>query len=118
MKNDQGQGHDTNFNREIDLRLVNVLLNGRYIIPVLVTLFAAVATIYALLLVATYIGLPGSLVGAALGVIIVLLRFETPIATEVATANNRGYQKLPTKIWANMADRKNLLTPEELNALS
>ena len=112
MKNDQGQGHGANFNHGIDLRqLVNALLNGRYIIPVLVTLFAAVATIYTLLLAATYIGLPGSLVGAALGVIIVLLRFGTRIATEVAKAKNRDYQKLPTKICANIADRKNLLTP-------
>ena len=112
MKNDQGQGHGANFNHGIDLRqLVNAFLNGCYIIPVLVTLFAAVATIYVLLLAATYIGLPGSLVGAALGVIIVLLRFGTRIATEVAKAKNRDYQKLPTKICANIADRKNLLTP-------
>lgn len=114
MKNDQGQGHGANFNREIDLRqLVNALLNGRYIIPVLVTLFAAVATIYALLLAATYIGLPGSLVGAALGVIIVLLRFET----RIAAANNLDDQKSPTKIPSNVAVRENLLTPEELDAL-
>ena len=53
-----------------------------------------------------------------LGVTPVLLRLGTRTAAEVAAANNRGYQKLPTKIWANMADRKNLLTPEELNALS
>tara|TARA_B100000768_G_scaffold47599_1_gene46443 strand:- start:7548 stop:7928 length:381 start_codon:yes stop_codon:yes gene_type:complete len=117
MKNDQGQGHGTNFNREIDLRLVNVLLNGRYIIPVLVTLFGAVATIYALLLAATYIGLPGSLVGAALGVIIVLLRFETRITAAIDTAKNLDYQKSPTKILSNVADRENLLTPEELDAL-
>jgi hypothetical protein len=52
-----------------------------------------------------------------LGVRIVLLRSRTSIATEVAAANNRGYQQLPTKIWAHMADRKNLLTPEELDAL-
>jgi hypothetical protein len=118
MKNDQGQGHGASFNREIDLRqLVNALLNGRYIIPVLVTLFAAVATIYALLLAATYIGLPGSLVGAALGVIIVLLRFETRIAAEIAAANNLDYQKSPTKISSNVTVRENLLTPEELDAL-
>jgi hypothetical protein len=114
MKNDQGQGHGANFNHGIDLRqLVNALLNGRYIIPVLVTLFAAVATIYALLLAATYIGLPGSLVGAALGVIIVLLRFET----RIAAANNLDDQKSPTKIPSNVAVRENLLTPEELDAL-
>ena len=53
-----------------------------------------------------------------LGVTTVLLRFGTRTAAEVAAANNRGYHKLPTKIWANMADRKNLLTPEELDALS
>ena len=114
MKNDQGQGHGANFNHGIDLlQLVNALLNGRYIIPVLVTLFAAVATIYALLLAATYIGLPGSLVGAALGVIIVLLRFET----RIAAANNLDDQKSPTKISSNVAVRENLLTPEELDAL-
>ena len=114
MKNDQGQGHGANFNHGIDLRqLVNALLNGRYIIPVLVTLFAAVATIYALFLAATYIGLPGSLVGAALGVIIVLLRFET----RIAAANNLDDQKSPTKIPSNVAVRENLLTPEELDAL-
>ena len=114
MKNDQGQGHGANFNHGLDLRqLVNALLNGRYIIPVLVTLFAAVATIYALLLAATYIGLPGSLVGAALGVIIVLLRFET----RIAAANNLDDQKSPTKISSNVAVRENLLTPEELDAL-
>ena len=114
MKNDQGQGHGANFNHGIDLRqLVNALLNGRYIIPVLVTLFAAVATIYVLLLAATYIGLPGSLVGAALGVIIVLLRFET----RIAAANNLDDQKSPTKIPSNVAVRENLLTPEELDAL-
>ena len=114
MKNDQGQGHGANFNHGIDLRqLVNALLNGRYIIPVLVTLFAAVATIYALLLAVTYIGLPGSLVGAALGVIIVLLRFET----RIAAANNLDDQKSPTKISSNVAVRENLLTPEELDAL-
>ena len=117
MKNDQGQGHGTNFNREIDLRLVNVLLNGRYIIPVLVTLFGAVATIYALLLAATYIGLPGSLVGAALGVIIVLLRFETRITAAIDTAKNLDYQKSPTKVLSNVTVRDNLLTPEELDAL-
>jgi hypothetical protein len=104
MKNDQGQGHGANFNHGIDLRqLVNALLNGRYIIPVLVTLFAAVATIYALFLAVTYIGLPGSLVGAALGLIIVLLRFETRIAAEIAASN--------------VTVRENLLTPEELDAL-
>ena len=114
MKNDQGQGHGANFNHGIDLRqLVNALLNGRYIISVLVTLFAAVATIYALLLAAAYIGLPGSLVGAALGVIIVLLRFET----RIAAANNLDDQKSPTKIPSNVAVRENLLTPEELDAL-
>ena len=114
MKNDQGQGHGANFNHGIDLRqLVNALLNGRYIIPVLVTLFAAVATIYALFLAVTYIGLPGSLVGAALGVIIVLLRFET----RIAAANNLDDQKSPTKIPSNVAVRENLLTPEELDAL-
>lgn len=117
MKNDQGQGHGTNFNREIDLRLVNVLLNGRYIIPVLVTLFGAVATIYALLLAATYIGLLGSLVGAALSVIIVLLRFETRITAAIDTAKNLDYQKSPTKILSNVTVRDNLLTPEELDAL-
>ena len=104
-------------NREIDLRLVNALLNGRYIIPVLVTLFAAVATIYALLLAATYIGLPGSLVGAALGVIIVLLRFETRITAAIDAANNLDDQKSPTKISSNVTVRENLLTPEELDAL-
>ena len=114
MKNDQGQGHGANFNHGIDLRqLVNALLNGRYIIPVLVTLFAAVATIYALFLAVTYIGLPGSLVGAALGLIIVLLRFET----RIAAANNLDDQKSPTKIPSNVAVRENLLTPEELDAL-
>jgi hypothetical protein len=114
MKNDQGQGHGANFNHGIDLRqLVNALLNGRYIIPVLVTLFAAVATIYALFLAVTYIGLPGSLVGAALGLIIVLLRFET----RIAAANNLDDQKSPTKISSNVAVRENLLTPEELDAL-
>ena len=114
MKNDQGQGHGANFNHGIDLhQLVNALLNGRYIIPVLVTLFAAVATIYALFLAVTYIGLPGSLVGAALGVIIVLLRFET----RIAAANNLDDQKSPTKIPSNVAVRENLLTPEELDAL-
>ena len=114
MKNDQGQGHGANFNHGIDLRqLVNALLNGRYIIPVLVTLFAAVATIYALLVAATYIGLPGSLLVAALGVIIVLLRFET----RIAAANNLDDQKSPTKISSNVAVRENLLTPEELDAL-
>ena len=114
MKNDQGQGHGANFNHGIDLRqLVNAFLNGRYIIPVLVTLLAAVATIYVLLLAATYIGLPGSLVGAALGVIIVLLRFET----RIAAANNLDDQKSPTKISSNVAVRENLLTPEELDAL-
>ena len=114
MKNDQGQGHGANFNHGIDLRqLVNALLNGRYIIPVLVTLFAAVATIYALFLAVTYIGLPGSLVGAALGLIIVLLRFET----RIAAANNLDDQKSPTKISSNVTVRENLLTPEELDAL-
>lgn len=114
MKNDQGQGHGANFNHGIDLRqLVNAFLNGRYIIPVLVTLLAAVATIYVLLLAATYIGLPGSLVGAALGVIIVLLRFET----RIAAANNLDDQKSPTKISSNVTVRENLLTPEELDAL-
>ena len=118
MKNDQGQGHGANFNHGIDLRqLVNAFLNGCYIIPVLVTLFAAVATIYALFLAVTYIGLPGSLVGAALGVIIVLLRFETRIAAEIAAANNLDYQKSPTKISSNVTVRENLLTPEELDAL-
>ena len=114
MKNDQGQGHGANFNHGIDLRqLVNALLNGRYIISVLVTLFAAVATIYALLLAATYIGLPGSLVGAALGVIIVLLRFET----RITAAKNLDDQKSPTKISSTVTVRENLLTPEELDAL-
>jgi hypothetical protein len=119
-KNDQGQGqgHGANFNHGLDLRqLVNVLLNGRYIIPVLVTLFAAVATIYALLVAATYIGLPGSLLVAALGVIIVLLRFETRITVEIAAANNLDYQKSPIKISSNGTARENLLTPEELDAL-
>ena len=114
MKNDQGQGHGANFNHGLDLRqLVNALLNGRYIIPVLVTLFAAVATIYALLVAATYIGLPGSLLVAALGVIIVLLRFET----RIAAANTLDDQKSPPKIPSNVAVRENLLTPEELDAL-
>ena len=117
MKNDQGQGHGANFNREIDLRLVNALLNRRYIIPVLVTLFAAVAASYTLFLAVTYIGLSGSLVGAALGLIIVLLRFETRIAAEIAAANNLDYQKSPTKISSNVTVRENLLTPEELDAL-
>ena len=59
----------------------------------------------------------GILLGGMLGVMIVLLRFGTRTATEVTAANNRDYQKLPTKTWVNMADRKNLLTPEELDAL-
>jgi len=59
----------------------------------------------------------GILLGGMLGVIMVLLRFGTRTATEVTLANNSDYQKLPTKTWANMADRKNLLTPEELDAL-
>jgi tyrosine-protein kinase Etk/Wzc len=59
----------------------------------------------------------GILLGGMLGVMIVLLRFGTRTATEVTVANNRDYQKLPTKTWANMADRKNLITPEELDAL-
>ena len=59
----------------------------------------------------------GILLGGMLGVMIVLLRFGTRTATEVTLANNSDYQKLPTKTWANMADRKNLLTPEELDAL-
>jgi tyrosine-protein kinase Etk/Wzc len=59
----------------------------------------------------------GILLGGMLGVMIVLLRFGTRTATEVTAANNSDYQKLPTKTWANMADRKNLLTPEELDAL-
>ena len=118
MKNDQGQRHGANFNREINLRqLVNAILSGRYIIPVLVTLFAAVATIYALLVAATYIGLPGSLVVAALGVIIVLLRFETRITEAIDAANNLDDQKSPTKISSNVTARENLLTPEELDAL-
>ena len=117
MKNDQGQGHGANFNREIYLRLVNALLNGRYIIPVLVTLIAAVASIYALLAAATYIGLPGSLVGAALGVIIVLIRFETRITAAIDAANNLDYQKSPAKISSNVTVRDNQLTPEELDAL-
>ena len=117
MKNDQGQGHGANFNREIYLRLVNALLNGRYIIPVLVTLIAAVASIYALLAAATYIGLPGSLVGAALGVIIVLVRFETRITAAIDAANNLDYQKSPAKISSNVTVRDNQLTPEELDAL-
>ncbi len=116
-KNDQGQGHGANVNREIDLRLVNALLNRRYIIPVLVTLFAAVGTIYAILLAATYIGLSGSLVGAALGVIIVLLRFETRSTAAIDAANNLDDQKSPTKISSNVTVRENLLTPEELDAL-
>ena len=117
MKNDQGQGHGANFNREIYLRLVNALLNGRYIIPVLVTLIAAVAIIYALLAAATYIGLPGSLVGAALGVIIVLIRFETRITAAIDAANNLDYQKSPAKISSNVTVRDNQLTPEELDSL-
>jgi hypothetical protein len=117
MKNDQGQGHGANFNREIYLRLVNALLNGRYIIPVLVTLIAAVAIIYALLAAATYIGLPGSLVGAALGIIIVLIRFETRITAAIDAANNLDYQKSPAKISSNVTVRDNQLTPEELDAL-
>jgi hypothetical protein len=117
MKNDQGQGHGANFNREIYLRLVNALLNGRYIIPVLVTLIAAVASIYALLAAATYIGLPGSLVGAALGIIIVLIRFETRITAAIDAANNLDYQKSPAKISSNVTVRDNQLTPEELDAL-
>ena len=117
MKNDQGQGHGANFNREIYLRLVNALLNGRYIIPVLVTLIAAVAIIYALLAAATYIGLPGSLVGAALGVIIVLVRFETRITAAIDAANNLDYQKSPAKISSNVTVRDNQLTPEELDSL-
>ena len=117
MKNDQGQGHGANFNREIYLRLVNALLNGRYIIPVLVTLIAAVASIYALLAAATYIGLPGSLVGAALGIIIVLIRFETRITAAIDAANNLDYQKSPAKISSNVTVRDNQLTSEELDSL-
>jgi hypothetical protein len=118
MKNDQGQGHGANFNHGIDLRqLVNARLNGRYIIPILVTLFAAVAASYTLFLAVTYIGLSGSLLVAALGVIIVLLRFETRITVEIAAANNLDYQKSPTKIPSNVTARENLLTPEELDAL-
>ena len=118
MKNVQGQRHGANFNREINLRqLVNAILSGRYIIPVLVTLFAAVATIYALLLAAIHIGLPISLIGAALGVIIVLLHFERRIAAEIDAANNLDYQESPTKTSSNVAVRENLLTPEELDAL-
>ena len=117
MKNDQGQGHGANFNREIYLRLVNALLNGRYIIPVLVTLIAAVASIYALLAAATYIGLPGSLVGAALGIIIVLIRFETRITAAIDAANDLDYQKSPAKISSNVTVRDNQLTPEELDSL-
>ena len=59
----------------------------------------------------------GTLLGGILGVMLVLLRFGIRIDAEVAGANNRDYQKLPTKIPANMADRNNLLTPEELDAL-
>ena len=59
----------------------------------------------------------GTLLGGVLGVMLVLLRFGIRIDAEVAGANNRDYQKLPTKIPANMADRNNLLTPEELDAL-
>jgi hypothetical protein len=55
----------------------------------------------------------GTLLSGVLGVMIVLLRFDTRIAAE----NNRDYQKLPTKILAKMADRKNLLTLEELYVL-
>tara|TARA_B100000795_G_C22700342_1_gene399388 strand:- start:521 stop:727 length:207 start_codon:yes stop_codon:yes gene_type:complete len=51
------------------------------------------------------------------GVRIVLLRFGTRIATEVAKAKNRDYQKSPTKISSNVTVRDNLLTPEELDAL-
>jgi hypothetical protein len=47
----------------------------------------------------------------------VLLRFGTRIATEVAKAKNRDYQKSPTKISSNVTVRDNLLTPEELDAL-
>ena len=97
--------------------MVNAILSGRYIIPVLVTLFAAVATIYALLLAAIHIGLPVSLIGAALGVIIVLLHFERRIAAEIDAANNLDYQESPTKTSSNVAVRENLLTPEELDAL-
>ena len=59
----------------------------------------------------------GILLGGILGVMIVLLRYRTRTATVVAAANNRDYQKLPTKTCANMADRKNPLTPEEHDAL-
>lgn len=118
MKNDQGQGHGAKFNREINLRqLVNAKLSARYVIPVLVTLFAAVATIYVLLLAAIYIGLPLSLLGAGLGVIIVLLHLERGIAAEIDGANNFYYQESPTKTSSNVAVRENLLTPEEVDAL-
>jgi len=118
MKNDQGQGHGAKFNREINLRqLVNAILSVRYVIPVLVTLFAAVATIYVLLLAAIYIGLPLSLLGAGLGVIIVLLHLERRIAAEIDGANNIYYQESPTKTSSNVAVRENLLTPEEVDAL-
>ena len=118
MKNDQGQGHGAKFNREINLRqLVNAILSVRYVIPVLVTLFAAVATIYVLLLAAIYIGLPLSLLGAGLGVIIVLLNLERRIAAEIDGANNFYCQESPTKTSSNVAVRENLLTPEEVDAL-
>ena len=118
MKNDQGQGHGAKFNRAINLRqLVNAKLSARYVIPVLVTLFAAVATIYVLLLAAIYIGLPLSLLGAGLGVIIVLLHLERRIAAEIDGANNFYYQESPTMTSSNVAVRENLLTPEEVDAL-
>ena len=60
----------------------------------------------------SFIAIFGTLLSGVLGVMIVLLRFGTHIAAEVTAENNRDYQKLPTKILANMAERKNLLTPE------
>jgi hypothetical protein len=70
-----------------------------------------------LLLAAIYIGLPLSLLGAGLGVIIVLLHLERRIAAEIDGANNFYYQESPTKTSSNVAVRENLLTPEEVDAL-
>lgn len=119
MKNDQIQGHGVKSNHEIHLRqLLNVRLNRRYIIAVLVTVLAAVAIIYALILAPIYIAFFGSLLGAVVGVMILFLCVGTRSAVKIAAANNRDYQTSPTKISTSLADRGNLLTPEELDALS
>ena len=59
----------------------------------------------------------GILLFGMLSLIIVLLRFRTFTTNEVAKANDYDPQKLPTKIWDKIADGKNLLTPQELDAL-